>query len=130
MAKIYRGKELDISFDAETCIHAGECVRQLPKVFDVDRKPWLLPDEGDKAALREVVACCPSGALGVVEKKAPGAAAEAVKIKVMDGGPFVISGSVTLLAQDGSVLREGAKMALCRCGKSGNGAFCDGSHAG
>ena len=53
-----------------------------------------------------------------------------MKITAMDGGPFVISGSVTLLAQDGSVLREGAKMALCRCGKSGNGAFCDGSHAG
>jgi len=127
-ARTYRGKELDVSFDSEACIHAAECVRTLPQVFDVDRKPWILPDAGTPEQLRDVVAACPSGALAIVERAA-GAAADAVKIQAMEGGPFVISGDVCVVAQDGAVIREGAKMALCRCGKSGNSPFCDGSHA-
>ena len=127
-ARIYRGTELDVSFDKDVCIHAAECVRTLPQVFDVDRKPWILPDGGSPEELRDVVTRCPSGALEIVERGAE-AAAEAVKIQAMDGGPFVISGAVCVVAQDGSVIKEGAKMALCRCGKSGNSPFCDGSHA-
>jgi uncharacterized Fe-S cluster protein YjdI len=127
-ARTYRGKELDVSFDKEICIHAAECVRSLPEVFDVDRKPWILPDGGSAEAVRDVVARCPSGALEVVEKSAE-AAADAVKIQAMDGGPFVVSGAVRVVAQDGTLIKEGPKMALCRCGKSDNSPFCDGSHA-
>ena len=32
--KTYRGSKLDLTFDLDTCIHAAECVRVLPKVFD------------------------------------------------------------------------------------------------
>lgn len=127
--KTYRGTDIDITFDLDTCIHAAECVRSLPKVFDMDRKPWILPDEGSPGELRDVVALCPSGALEALEKTNTAPAPEAVKIQAMDGGPFVISGAVRLIGQDGSVIREGAKMALCRCGKSSKGPFCDGSHA-
>jgi uncharacterized Fe-S cluster protein YjdI len=37
--RTYRGERIEVSFDAELCIHAAECVRGLPKVFDRDRPP-------------------------------------------------------------------------------------------
>jgi uncharacterized Fe-S cluster protein YjdI len=126
--KIYRGKAVDVAFDADTCIHAAECVRGMPAVFDPERKPWILPDAGDAAALAHVVALCPSGALEIVEREAE-AGAGRVEVKVTDGGPYLLSGDVCVLGSDGKVLREGAKIALCRCTKSANAPFCDGSHA-
>ncbi len=125
--KTYTGTHLDVSFDADTCIHAGECVRGLPAVFDTKRKPWIAPDEASADVIRDVVGRCPSGALEIVEHADAGA--DAVRITATEGGPFVVSGAVCVVASDGSVLREGQKMALCRCGKSGNAPFCDGSHA-
>lgn len=63
MRKTYAGREVDVSFDPEVCIHSGNCVRGLPAVFDTKRKPWIAPDA---AAADDVVAQvkrCPSGAL-------------------------------------------------------------------
>ena len=68
--KTYRGTDVDVTFDLDVCIHAAECVRRLPKVFDTQRKPWILPDEAPADAVREVVGCCPSGALEIVDKAA------------------------------------------------------------
>lgn len=130
--KIYEGQALDIAFDLDTCIHAGECVRGLPKVFDTERRPWILPDEGEAGAIRDVVALCPSGALEVVEKDAAPAAPAAAAVEVQAGspaGPHLVKGGCTVRGPDGAVLKEGAVVALCACGKTGNGPFCDGSHA-
>ena len=52
----------------------------------------------------------------------------AVTIKVGANGPLEVVGPVTILADDGSVLREGARVYLCRCGHSAKKPFCDGSH--
>ena len=43
-------------------------------------------------------------------------------------GPLKIEGEIELLAADGSLLKKAAKLWLCRCGRSGAGLFCDGSH--
>ena len=42
--RTYRGTDVEVSFDADLCIHATECVRGLPAVFDRDRRPWVLAD--------------------------------------------------------------------------------------
>jgi CDGSH iron-sulfur domain-containing protein 3 len=39
-----------------------------------------------------------------------------------------VSGGVRIVDADGSVVYEGEKAALCRCGGSGNKLFCDGTH--
>lgn len=62
---VYRGNDVTVTFDKEVCIHAGNCVRGLPAVFDLDGRPWVQPD---KAAAEEVIAQvrrCPSGALQI-----------------------------------------------------------------
>lgn len=126
--KTYRGKALDVAFDSDACIHAAECVRGLPAVFDPDRRPWILPDGAEAAELRDVVARCPSGALEIVEREAAPPTGR-VEVKATDGGPFLLTGDVCVVGPEGDVLREGAKIALCRCTKSANAPFCDGSHA-
>lgn len=69
--KLYTGPLVDVSFDGDVCIHAGECVRGMPSVFDVNARPWIAAASADTpesaARLVEVVGRCPSGAL-VIER--------------------------------------------------------------
>ncbi len=63
-----------------------------------------------------------------------------LKIKIVKDGPYVVTGNVPLaekiiaLKGKASEFKEGRKLpqseeyALCRCGKSRNAPFCDGSH--
>jgi uncharacterized Fe-S cluster protein YjdI len=127
--KTYTGKAASITFDLEACIHAGACVRGLPQVFDLKRKPWILPDAGSVAELRDIVARCPSGALGIMEAEGASAAPSGVQVQTGRGGPYIIKGGCQVLGADGSVLKEGAVVALCACGKTAKAPFCDGSHA-
>ncbi|MBA2348550.1 MAG: CDGSH iron-sulfur domain-containing protein [Solirubrobacterales bacterium] len=52
-----------------------------------------------------------------------------VTIKVRDDGPLKITGPVVLTDADGAAftLPDGP-IALCRCGRSADKPFCDGSH--
>ena len=125
--KTYRGAGLAVSFDRELCSHAGECVRGAPAVFDIHGKPWIQLDKGEAAALREVVARCPSGALQVEEAQA--SAPAGVVVRVAANGPLLLEGACVVIASDGGELKQGTKLALCRCGHSAKKPFCDGAHA-
>lgn len=52
-----------------------------------------------------------------------------LKITRAKNGPLLLSGNVTIRAGSGRDAWEGTKCALCRCGKSKNRPFCDGSHS-
>ena len=139
--KTYRGKDLNVTFDKDECIHAGECVRGLPSVFDIDRRPWVLPDEGDPQAVRDVVAKCPTGALAIEEHGAiedhgaqnagdTPSASPAVRMRIKVNGPVLVAGPCELEGPDGSLIPiEKDVFALCRCGLSEKKPFCDGAHA-
>ena len=58
--KRYVGQEVSITFDPKRCLHAAECVRGLPSVFDVRRRPWVTPDGASAEQVSEVVQRCPS----------------------------------------------------------------------
>ena len=49
-------------------------------------------------------------------------------IKVNDNGPYVITGSHTVMDGEGNVLEAKETTFLCRCGHSAHKPFCDGSH--
>ena len=61
--RTYRGTDVEVSFDADLCIHATECVRGLPAVFDRQRRPWVLADNATAEEVSAVIERCPSGAL-------------------------------------------------------------------
>ncbi len=130
--KTYRGEDVVVTYDREACIHAGECVRGLPGVFDVDARPWIQPDNASADDVRAVVAKCPTEALRIQESedtRAEGASAANVTVTVLDNGPLMVDGPCVVRTPSGEVLKEAAKMALCRCGRTGNAPFCDGSHS-
>ena len=39
-----------------------------------------------------------------------------------------VRGDVTVRAEDGTIVRQDTRMALCRCGQSGRKPFCDNTH--
>ena len=41
--KRYTSDAIDVTFDTQRCIHAAECVRGLPAVFDTSQRPWIQP---------------------------------------------------------------------------------------
>jgi uncharacterized Fe-S cluster protein YjdI/CDGSH-type Zn-finger protein len=125
----YRGEQVDVSFDADLCIHATECVRALPVVFDRSRRPWILPDNGSAEEVAAVVRRCPSGALQY--RRLDGGADESpsavVTVTPVENGPLVLRGDLLVRHEDGT--RESLpRVALCRCGQSKNKPFCDNSH--
>ncbi len=50
-------------------------------------------------------------------------------ITVYRDGPYIVRGDVRVLDQDGRELPlHGRTVALCRCGRSSQRPFCDGTH--
>jgi uncharacterized Fe-S cluster protein YjdI/CDGSH-type Zn-finger protein len=126
----YSDDKIDISYDARRCIHAAECVRGLPTVFDAARRPWILATAADADAIASVIEKCPSGALHFtrLDGGAPETSPEHTTIVPMPRGPLFVRGRVELRATDGSLIVEDTRLALCRCGQSHNKPFCDNSH--
>lgn len=50
------------------------------------------------------------------------------EITIIDGGPAIIEGPVSIITKDGEHFSE-KRVAICRCGRTKKGYFCDGSHA-
>lgn len=57
------GENIDVYFNTAICQHSGNCVRGNGKLFNLKRKPWIMPDEVDVATVVKVIDTCPSGAL-------------------------------------------------------------------
>ena len=59
----YTGENIDVSYEADRCIHVADCVRRLNAVFDRDKCPWVQPDAASPNSVAATVVTCPSGAL-------------------------------------------------------------------
>ena len=65
----YSGETIDVFYDITKCVHAGKCVRGNGNVFEVKRKPWIIPDNASAEEVARVVDSCPSGALKYIRKE-------------------------------------------------------------
>ncbi len=128
----YKSEGFSVSFAPEICIHAGECVRGLPSVFNTTKKPWVNVAGASADEIIEVINRCPSGALKYelieFETKVEEEKMEKTKVTVMPNGPIMIEGNLTVNRLSGENIKDGEKLFLCRCGHSANKPFCDGSH--
>jgi CDGSH-type Zn-finger protein/uncharacterized Fe-S cluster protein YjdI len=124
------GEKITVRYDVKRCIHAAECVKGLPAVFDVKRKPWIDPNAASADAIAEVVSRCPSGALQFERLDGgPGEAVAGVNtVKPVGNGPLHFRGRLEILTPNGEVVISDTRMTLCRCGLSKNKPFCDNSH--
>ena len=139
----YRGNKASVTFDTYRCIHAEVCVRGLPQVFDVSRRPWILSDAAaDPKRLERVVVGCPTGALRMapptderVEKGAEAAATilpeeprKKNSVSVIADGPLYARGNLEIEETPGAEILPDTRVAFCRCGASENKPLCDQSH--
>ena len=59
----YSNDEGTVVWKPELCKHSARCVSGLPKVFDVNAKPWINVDGATAERVAEQVSKCPTGAL-------------------------------------------------------------------
>jgi uncharacterized Fe-S cluster protein YjdI/CDGSH-type Zn-finger protein len=127
--KVYRGRDIEVSFDLDLCIHIGECLRGQPQVFQLNRRPWTLPDMAPADEVAEVVRRCPSGAL--LYRRLDGGPEEdpdgPTKVTPMRNGPLLVTGKIEVRHEDGTVDTL-PRATLCRCGESRHKPFCDNQH--
>lgn len=125
----YETDELIVHWDSSLCIHTGRCKAALPAVFDTSRRPWVQPQHGTTDEVVDAVRRCPTSALRVTHKDAGEPdGAPATTVRAMPGGPLFVTGDVEVRDRDGTVRGRFERLALCRCGDSGNQPFCDNSH--
>ncbi|ELY56181.1 hypothetical protein C491_14577 [Natronococcus amylolyticus DSM 10524] len=126
----YSGDRIEVSYDVNRCIHARECVRGLPEVFDPDKRPWIEPDNADVDDLEDVIVECPTGALqfdrtdGGPEERVP----ETNVVTVWPDGPLYLRGNIEIVTPDETTVLKDTRVALCRCGASENKPLCDNGH--
>lgn len=128
--KRYTGRSIDVTYNLSRCVHAAECVRGLPAVFDTAQRPWIQPDEAAAEDIAAVIARCPTGALHFQRKD--GGPEEVVpahnRVQPVVDGPLYVRGDLELVGPDGVLIVRDTRLALCRCGASANKPFCDNSH--
>jgi uncharacterized Fe-S cluster protein YjdI len=125
----YSTDAITVTFDPTRCIHAAECIRAQPLVFDSSRRRWIQPELGAAEDVVAAVRRCPTGALHYQLPNGTSEAADSsATVRMARNGPLYIRGDVHVEREDGTVIAEGIRMALCRCGSTANPPFCDGSH--
>ena len=128
--RVYANDAIEVHWEPKLCIHVRNCVRGLPQVFDPDARPWVVVDAADADRVAEAVLTCPTGALhfrrrdGGAQEQAP----DPPSVEPRPSGPLFVRGRVQIVDAEGRLIREDTRLALCRCGASGNKPFCDGSH--
>lgn len=137
----YPAAGITVHWDSDLCIHSRMCASTLPTVFHPGERPWVTPDAVDADALAAAIDTCPSGALRYTRTTSASTDDDsastqedvidtpAVTVTVTPNGPYEVVGEITVLAADGTLLRETKRSYLCRCGHSANKPFCDGSHS-
>jgi CDGSH-type Zn-finger protein len=125
----YPGADIKVHFNKLQCSASEECAHGLPKVFEHGRNPWIEPRHASAEEIVAVIQRCPSGALRYTHKDKVGPEHSGPpSIRVRRDGPYEVRGGVPL--RSGFWLEQATHQiyTLCRCGKSKNKPFCDGSH--
>lgn len=140
----YRIDDLIVYWNLAECSHSGICITLLPSVFSPNKRPWVCLEGADPLDILRTIDKCPTGALRyqLTENskldpdlaKGPGwigykvSEPAIVQIRVVNDGPLLVKGPVRLLDHKGNQIKECDSVVLCRCGKTKNPPFCDGSH--
>lgn len=144
LVKEYQNQDIIVYWYPQLCSHAGKCWDELPKVFKPEERPWIDLSASTAEELIRTIDKCPSRALkyslpegSSVDPslaKGPGSIdyridpAAAIKIRVIRDGPLLVEGPTRIFDSSGNLINESDRFVLCRCGKTLNSPFCDGSH--
>jgi uncharacterized Fe-S cluster protein YjdI len=134
-SKHYYKDDLVITWKPKTCMHSANCVKKLHAVFNPQAKPWIDTNNASKEEIMAAIDACPSGALSYATKGAEAMAddsssteSEATVLHPKKNGPLIVKGNLTVVDDEGNVVKQTDRAVFCRCGQSGKQPFCDGSH--
>jgi len=126
------GEELRLEDVGNLCVHARFCMR-AGGIWNLTRNSGI-PEARDTAI--EEACNCPSGRLVVRDRKSGRAIEPELEKSIVlieyparhEHGPLWVRGGIPVVSADGKSYEVRNRVTLCRCGKSGNKPFCDGSH--
>src|SRR6266550_6487010 len=132
LTREYMGRGIRVEWYTGRCIHVGECIRAMPRVFDSRRRPWvdLTFPEAEADAVAEAVLRCPTGALhferfdGGAQETPP----QVMRATPIPKGPLYLRGDIEVFDEAGQPIRRDTRLAICRCARSRHMPFCDNSH--
>jgi uncharacterized Fe-S cluster protein YjdI len=127
LKKEYSNDKITVVWKPDICIHSEKCFHGLGKVFNPNQRPWIDLSQASDDEIIKQVNNCPSGALTMKESNDSNSN-ETTKIQLFPGGPAVLKGACEVVNEDGQVETR-KNVALCRCTKSANFPYCDGSHS-
>lgn len=124
--KEYPAPGITIWFDKIRCRHFAECLRGLPEVFEVGRKPWVRPELGEPSEIARVVRLCPTGALHYRLNEGPPEEPDSpTQVRRLKKGPMLVRGDLLIRTPAGAI--RDTRAVLCGCGATENVPFCDGA---
>lgn len=131
-AEIICGPALTLADNEHLCAHARFCMRA--------GGIWNLVEQSDNQEARDTAieeACnCPSGRLVIMDNESGEAIEPEFEKSVViiecpprgEHGPLWVRGGIPIESADGKPYEIRNRVTLCRCGRSENKPFCDGSH--
>ena len=134
----YSNDEITVHWKPRECVHAGTCFRELRKVFNPSRRPWIDLSQAENDAIIDIVDRCPTDALTYdrknnsdnngIDSSLKQEHTEKVNFSIMRNGPILAEGKFTIIKEDGSEQDVKSITSFCRCGLSKTQPFCDGTH--
>ena len=131
IVKKYSNDELTVVWKPKLCIHAAECVKALPQVYNPNEKPWIKAKNATTQELQAQIKKCPSGALSyTMNEQKQNQEVETIntKVEVLEKGPLFVHGNLLVIDKVGNKVSKSNTTAFCRCGHSNNKPYCDGTH--
>ncbi len=134
ITKKYTNGEVTIVWQPSACIHSTICWKGatgLSSVFNPAERPWIKPEGATTERIIEQVKKCPSGALSYYMNAEADTNKETITesiVEVMENGPLLVYGNITVKDKDGNETHRNKVTAFCRCGQSANKPYCDGTH--
>lgn len=128
VTKEYTNGEVTVTWRPEQCIHSGICLRGLPKVFDLKQRPWVNMTAASSREIVSLVRDCPSKALAIKGVRFKEESTSDTQITLIPGGPLIVKGGATVHERK-KVDAFDETVSFCRCNRSQNFPYCDGTHA-
>ena len=132
-ATLQEGPTLSLKDNESLCAFARFC--------DPAGQVWALVEqtneEGPRIQFLHEAGHCPGGRLVAVENESgsdmeprlPQSIGLVIDTRAKVNGPIWLRGGIQVIAADGYAYEVRNRIALCRCGRSNNKPYCDGSHA-
>ena len=134
----YTNGEITVFWQPKKCIHVTTCYRELIEVFNPRKRPWVNMEGASTEEIIRVVKLCPTKALSfaynsdVENKEGDAVKAESLETmpeaRVMADGPLVLRGNFVLYDTDDREMKSMKITSICRCGRSNDLPYCDGTH--